>query len=428
MMKSIPVWKQELSDGVHAARLASLYCCAPAETASEAARYAAVLDGLEKTFGSHAEAGLYSAPGRTEIGGNHTDHQHGRVLAGSVNIDMIAAAAPNSLNQLRVQSEGYDLCVIDLGDLAARKEEENTTMALLRGECEAFKERGAALSGLDVYISSNVPKGSGVSSSAAFEVLIGVILNDLFLAEKVSPIAIAQIGQWAENVYFGKPCGLMDQMASSVGNIITIDFASPAKPVVEPVAVDFSKAGLALCILDSGADHADLTDEYAAIPAECRAVAAVCGGEVLRDVPFETFLAKLPECRRQCGDRAVLRAFHVYADNDRVAKQVAALHDGDFGTFLSLVNESGCSSWEYLQNVIPAGYKEHQEVGVTIAAAKHLLGDKGAVRVHGGGFAGTVQAFVPVEMLDEFKAGMEAILGEGRCHVLSIRPEGGAVL
>lgn len=428
MMKSIPVWKQELSDGVHAARLASLYCCAPAETASEAARYAAVLDGLEKTFGSHAEAGLYSAPGRTEIGGNHTDHQHGRVLAGSVNIDMIAAAAPNDKNQLRVQSEGYDLCVIDLNDLEARKEEENTTAALLRGECAAFAQRGAKLAGLDVYVSSNVPKGSGVSSSAAFEVLIGVILNDCFMTEKVSPIAIAQIGQWAENVYFGKPCGLMDQMASSVGNIITIDFASPAKPVVEPVAVDFSKAGLALCILDSGADHADLTDEYAAIPAECRAVAAVCGGEVLRDVPFETFLAKLPKCRRQCGDRAVLRAFHVYADNDRVAKQVAALHDGDFGTFLCLVNESGRSSWEYLQNVIPAGYKEHQEVGVTIAAAKHLLGDKGAVRVHGGGFAGTVQAFVPVEMLDEFKAGMEAILGEGRCHVLSIRPEGGAVL
>ena len=428
MMKSIPVWKQELSDGVHAARLASLYCCAPAETASEAARYAAVLDGLEKTFGSHAEAGLYSAPGRTEIGGNHTDHQHGRVLAGSVNIDMIAAAAPNDKNQLRVQSEGYDLCVIDLNDLEARKEEENTTASLLRGECAAFTQRGAKLAGLDVYISSNVPKGSGVSSSAAFEVLIGVILNDCFMTEKVSPIAIAQIGQWAENVLIGKPCGLMDQMASSVGNIITIDFASPAKPVVEPVAVDFSKAGLALCILDSGADHADLTDEYAAIPAECRAVAAVCGGEVLRDVPFETFLAKLPECRRQCGDRAALRCFHVYADNDRVAKQVAALHDGDFGTFLSLVNESGCSSWEYLQNVIPAGYKEHQEVGVTIAAAKHLLGDKGAVRVHGGGFAGNVQAFVPVEILDQFKAGMEPLLGEGRCHVLSIRPEGGAVL
>ena len=428
MMKSIPVWKQELSDGVHAARLASLYCCSPAETASEAARYTAVLDGLEKTFGSHAEAGLYSAPGRTEIGGNHTDHQHGRVLAGSVNIDMIAAAAPNDKNQLRVQSEGYDLCIIDLNDLEARKEEENTTASLLRGECAAFTQRGAKLAGLDVYVSSNVPKGSGVSSSAAFEVLIGVILNDCFMTEKVSPIAIAQIGQWAENVYFGKPCGLMDQMASSVGNIITIDFADPAHPDVEPVAVDFSKAGLALCILDSCADHADLTDEYAAVPAECRAVAAVCGGEVLRDVPFDTFLAKLPECRKQCGDRAVLRAFHIYADNDRVAKQVAALREGDFDTFLSLVTESGDSSWEYLQNVIPAGYKEHQEMGVTIAAAKHYLNGKGAVRVHGGGFAGTAQAFVPVEMLADFKAHMEAILGEGRCHVLSIRPEGGAVL
>ena len=428
MMKPISIWKQELADGVHTARLASLYCCAPEQTPAQAARYEAVLNGLETTFGTHAEAGLYSAPGRTEIGGNHTDHQHGRVLAGSVNIDMIAAAAPNSLNQLRVQSEGYDLCVIDLADLAARKEEENTTMSLLRGECEAFRQRGAALSGLDVYVASNVPKGSGVSSSAAFEVLIGVILNDCFMTKKVSPIEIAQIGQWAENVYFGKPCGLMDQMASSVGNIITIDFADPAHPDVEPVQVDFSKAGLALCILDSCADHADLTDEYAAVPAECRAVAAVCGGEVLRDVPFETFLAKLPECRKQCGDRAVLRAFHIYADNDRVAKQVAALREGDFDTFLRLVNESGHSSWEYLQNVIPAGYKEHQEMGVTIAAAKHYLNGKGAVRVHGGGFAGTAQAFVPVEMLADFKAHMEAILGEGRCHVLSIRPEGGAVL
>ena len=265
MMKPISIWKQELADGVHTARLASLYCCAPEQTPAQAARYEAVLNGLEATFGTHAEAGLYSAPGRTEIGGNHTDHQHGRVLAGSVNIDMIAAAAPNSLNQLRVQSEGYDLCVIDLADLAARKEEENTTMSLLRGECEAFRQRGAALSGLDIYVASNVPKGSGVSSSAAFEVLIGVILNDCFMTKKVSPIEIAQIGQWAENVYFGKPCGLMDQMASSVGNIITIDFADPAHPDVEPVQVDFSKAGLALCILDSCADHADLTDEYAAV-------------------------------------------------------------------------------------------------------------------------------------------------------------------
>ena len=410
-MKDVRIWKQELADGVHAARLASLYCCAPGETAPQAARYAAALDGLEAAFGPHEGAALFSAPGRTEIGGNHTDHQHGRVLAGSVNIDMIAAAGPNALGQLRVQSEGYPLCTIALDDLAPRKEEENTSAAILRGECAAFAQRGARLSGLDVYVTSNVPKGSGVSSSAAFEVLIGTILNELFMDEKVSPIAIAQIGQWAENVYFGKPCGLMDQMASSVGNIITIDFADPAHPVVEPVEVDFSKAGLALCILDSGADHADLTDEYAAIPADCR-----------------TFLANLPACRKACGDRAVLRAFHIYADNDRVAKQVAALREGDFDSFLALVEESGRSSWEYLQNVIPAGYTTHQEVAVTIAAAKHLLAGEGAVRVHGGGFAGTVQAFVPLAKLNAFKTGIEAIIGEGRCHVLSIRPEGGAVL
>ena len=231
------------------------------------------------------------------------------VLAGSVNIDMIAAAGPNGLNQLRVQSEGYPLCVISLDDLAPRKEEENSSAAILRGECAAFAQRGARLSGLDVYVTSNVPKGSGVSSSAAYEVLIGTILNELFMSEKVSPIAIAQIGQWTENVYFGKPCGLMDQMASSVGNIITIDFADPANPVVEPVEVDFSRAGLALCILDSGADHADLTDEYAAIPADCRAVAAVCGGDVLRSVPLRDLPGphpRLPQGLRRPGRAAGL--------------------------------------------------------------------------------------------------------------------------
>ena len=370
----------------------------------------------------------FSAPGRTEISGNHTDHQHGCVLAAAVNMQTTAEVTLRDDDCIRVASEGYAPVEIRLDDLSIHEDEKNTTAAIVRGVAAAFRQRGCELRGFDASVRSTVLPGSGLSSSAAFEVLIGVILNDCFMAEKVSPIAIAQIGQWAENVYFGKPCGLMDQMASSVGNIITIDFADPAHPAVEPVQVDFSKAGLALCILDSGADHADLTDEYAAIPSECRAVAAVCGGEVLRDVPFETFLAKLPECRKQCGDRAVLRAFHIYADNERVAKQVAALRADDFDTFLQLVTESGLSSWEYLQNVIPAGYKEHQEVAVTIAAAKHFLRGKGAVRVHGGGFAGTVQAFVPVEELAQFKEQMEAILGAGRCHVLSIRPEGGAVL
>ncbi|MCI2047069.1 MAG: galactokinase [Faecalibacterium sp.] len=428
-MKKRSLLLEDLRSGAYAGRLAKLYCCAPAETAAQAARYTAVLEGLDQTFGPHAEAMLCSAPGRTEIGGNHTDHQHGRVLAGSVNIDMIAAVGTNAAGLLRVQSEGYDLCEIDLAQLAARPEEENTSAAILRGTCAAFVQRGAKLSGLDVYIASNVPKGSGVSSSAAFEVLIGTILNEMFLGEnKVSPVAIAQIGQWAENVYFGKPCGLMDQMASSVGNIITIDFADPQKPLIQPVDVDFAKAGLALCILDSGADHADLTDEYAAIPADCRAVAKVCGAKVLREVPFDTFVAKVSACRAACGDRAVLRAFHFYADDSRVPQQVNALQKGDFATFLRLVAESGDSSWELLQNVIPAGYKAHQDVAVALAVAKTALHGRGAVRVHGGGFAGTVQAFVPIEMLADFRQATEAVLGAGKCHVLSIRPEGGAVL
>ena len=432
-MKELSILRHELESGVHNARLAHLYACSADEAPQQAARYLATLQGLENVFGRQAEAMLFSAPGRTEIGGNHTDHQHGRVLAGSVNIDMIAAAAPNSLDSLRVQSEGYGLSVIRYSQLETCPGETGTSTALLRGVCAAFAKRGAHLQGLDVYVTSNVPKGSGVSSSAAFEVLIGTILNEVCLGRedtpaRVSPIEIAQIGQWAENVYFGKPCGLMDQMASSVGNIITIDFADPAHPDVRPVNVDFAAAGLALCIVDSGADHADLTQEYAAVPAECCAVALCCGAKVLRDVPFETFWRNIPACRKACGDRAVLRAFHFYADNDRVPQQVEALQKGDFDAFLQLVNASGDSSWELLQNIVPTGSVRCQELALTLAAARRLLNGRGAARVHGGGFAGTIQAFVPLDLLADFRSGMEAILGEGRCHVLSIRPEGGFVL
>ena len=425
-MKSVKELKKELAEGTFARKLAWLYCCGEESTAHYADRYIHVLNGLETEFGCHETAALFSAPGRTEIGGNHTDHQHGRVLAGSVNIDMIAAVGTNDRNQLRLKSEGYDLCVIDLSDLEKKKSEENTSPAILRGTCAAFSQRGANLSGLDVYVESNVPKGSGVSSSAAFEVLVGTILNELFLEErKVSPIEIAQIGQWVENVYFGKPCGLMDQMASSVGGVVGISFADPNQPAVAKIDFDLSEAGLALCILDSGADHADLTDEYAAVPAECKAVAKVCGGEVLREVPYETFLAKIPQCRKACSDRAVLRAFHFYADNDRVEKQVFALVNQDYEAFLRLVNESGHSSWEYLQNITPVGAIQQQAVGLTIAVAKVILNGRGAVRVHGGGFAGTVQAFVPLDMVAKFKKEVEMILGENACHVMDIRPVGG---
>lgn len=425
-MKSVKELKKELAEGTFARKLAWLYCCGEESTARYADRYVHVLNGLETELGCHETAALFSAPGRTEIGGNHTDHQHGRVLAGSVNIDMIAAVGTNDLGQLRLKSEGYDLCVIDLSDLEKKKSEENTSPAILRGTCAAFAQRGAKLSGLDVYVASNVPKGSGVSSSAAFEVLVGTILNELFLEErKVSPIEIAQIGQWVENAYFGKPCGLMDQMASSVGGVVGIDFADSAQPAVAKIDFDLSEAGLALCILDSGADHADLTDEYAAVPAECRAVAKVCGGEVLREVPYETFLKKIPQCRKACSDRAVLRAFHFYADNDRVEKQIFALVNKEYDAFLRLVNESGHSSWEYLQNITPAGAIQQQAVGLTIAVAKEILNGRGAVRVHGGGFAGTVQAFVPLDMVAKFHKEVEMILGENACHVMNIRPVGG---
>ena len=423
MMKSIPVWKQELSDGVHAARLASLYCCAPAETASEAARYAAVLDGLEKTFGSHAEAGLYSAPGRTEIGGNHTDHQHGRVLAGSVNIDMIAAAAPNDKNQLRVQSEGYDLCVIDLNDLEARKEEENTTAALLRGECAAFTQRGAKLAGLDVYISSNVPKGSGVSSSAAFEVLIGVILNDCFMTEKVSPIAIAQIGQWAENVYFGKPCGLMDQAAVCLGGLAYMDFEDQAQPKTQKLELNFEDHGYALVLVKVGADHVAATDDYAAVPREMQDVAAEFGKARLCEVNVADFDAKLPELRAKLGDRACLRAVHYWYENGLVDKRWAALNAGDIDQFLVLTRESGASSAMYLQNVV-AKLGSEQPSMYALALAEHVLDGRGAVRIHGGGFGGTIQAFVPLDLVDTFIAKMNGWLGEGSARHYAISDKG----
>ena len=424
--------KQNILNGGYDQAFAKLYGADTATVAAQRVRYVDMIDHFEENFGTGRTVCLYSAPGRTEIGGNHTDHNNGVVIAAAVNLDIIAVVAKNDENVVRVISHGFGkIDDVNLRDLTPQPVEAEHSASLIRGVAAGIVKDGGKVGGFDCYTTSDVLGGSGLSSSAAFEVCMGAIFrgeyndNDM---KRFDQVKNAMISQYAENVFFGKPCGLMDQMASSVGNIITIDFADPAHPAVEPVQVDFSKAGLALCILDSGADHADLTDEYAAIPSECRAVAAVCGGEVLRDVPFETFLANIPACRKQCGDRAVLRAFHIYADNERVAKQVAALRADDFDTFLQLVTESGLSSWEYLQNVIPAGYKEHQEVAVTIAAAKHYLGGKGAVRVHGGGFAGTVQAFVPVEMLTDFKANMEKILGAGRCHVLSIRPEGGAVL
>ena len=391
-------------------------------------RHLAVVDGFEKVFGAGKEISLFSAPGRTEIGGNHTDHQHGRALAASINLEAVAAVCENDLGQMRIHSEGHSFCVVDVDDLSIHEEEKNSSMSLIRGVASAFQDMGCPVRGFDAYVSSNVLRGSGLSSSAAFEVLLGVILNGLFFENKASATRIAQIGQYAENVYFGKPSGLLDQMASSVGNLVAMDFNDPKNPIVEKVDFDFAKTGYSLCIIDSGADHADLTDEYAAIPMELKVISQHFGKEVLRDIPEEDFYRELPTLRALAGDRAVLRAIHFYGDNARVPKQVQALKDGDFDTFLNLMKESGRSSWMYLQNVIPAGYKAHQEMGVALALCEKLLGGKGAFRVHGGGFAGTVQAFVPNDMLETFRTEMERVLGAGSCHVLSIRPMGGVEL
>ena len=368
---------------------------------------------------------LFSASGRTEIGGNHTDHQHGCVLAAAVNLETLADVSLNESDTIWVQSEGYPAFGVNLTDLSVHEEEKNTTAALVRGVAAAFAQRGAKLQGFDMAVTSTVLPGSGLSSSAAFEVLVGTILNELFFDRKLSTIEIAQIGQYAENVYFGKPCGLMDQMASSVGGMVYIDFADPENPIVEKIDFDFQKEGYDLCIIDSGADHADLTDEYAAITRELKELCAFFGKDYLRQIPEAEFMAALPTLRGKVSDRAILRAMHVYRENERVIAQATALKNGVLETFLRLVTESGHSSWMYMQNINPAGAVQKQPVAFALALCDSLLRGKGAYRVHGGGFAGTVQAFVPHHMMDGFKEAVEAGLGKGSCHVLNVRPYGG---
>ena len=419
--------EQRIHDPAFQETLTRLYGAEGADAAR--LRCAEVLVGFAKTFGSRAEA-LFSAPGRTEVGGNHTDHQHGRVLAAAVDLDILAAAAPNRSGIIRAQSQGYPMIEVDLRDLTPKAQEENTSAALIRGVAARMAALGCPLqeAGLDVYMTSTVPGGSGLSSSAAFEVLMGTMLNDLFWGGKCSAVEIAQIGQYAENVFFGKPCGLMDQTASSVGGVVAIDFADTQAPVVEQIALDLHANGYALCILNSGAGHADLTAEYASITEELKAVCGCFGKAVLREIPEEDFLAQLPQVRRTAGDRAVNRAFHVYAENRRALQEAQALRAGDFDRFLALVRDSGRSSAMYLQNVIPTGQTTAQELMVTLALCESILAGRGAVRVHGGGFGGTAQAFVPLELLEDFKTRTEAVLGQGSCHIVTIRPQGGTRL
>lgn len=391
-------------------------------------RFNSIREQYEKEFGQIRELVYVSAPGRTEIGGNHTDHQHGCVLAGSVNLDIIAVAAKNDDNIIRIKSEGYPVDEINLNELAPDKNEFGKSYALIRGIAARFKELGFEIRGFNAYTSSNVLKGSGLSSSAAFEVLAANIINALFCEEKVSAVEIAKIGQYSENIYFGKPCGLMDQMASSIGGAVFIDFKTPDNPRIKKIEFDLAKEGYALCIIDTGADHADLTDEYAAIPSEMRAAANFFGKDYLREVDKNKFLAEISKLREHIGDRAVLRAYHFFKENERAFKEAKALEEKDFQTFLELVKESGRSSYMYLQNVNVTGAKSQQAVGIVLALCEEYLQGKGAYRVHGGGFAGTVQAFVPLENLDDFKQNIEKSVGTGKCHILSIRSNGGTVL
>ena len=362
----------------------------------------------------------FSAPGRVELGGNHTDHQHGCVLAAAVDLETSADVRLTGSDTIRVLSEGYAPVEIVLRDLTPRLEERGTTAALVRGVAAAFAARGAALRGLEVRVRSDVAPGSGLSSSAAFEVLLARVLNALFCGGRLDSVELAQISQRAENVYFGKPCGLMDQLASSMGGLVYIDFADPAHPAAERVDFDFSRSGHALCIVSCGADHVNLTADYAAIPEELARVCAVFGKTYLREVEEEDFYRQLPAVRAAAGDRAALRAMHVYDENRRVRAEVQALRTGDFARFLALVNASGDSSWEYLQNITPAGAAARQDMALTLALCRRLLAGEGAVRVHGGGFAGTALAIVPEERLPAFTAGLERVLAPDCYRVLRV--------
>lgn len=391
----------------------------------QAERYAAAEKAFTDIFGTQDGIRIFSAPGRTEVGGNHTDHNRGCVLAAAVGLDVIAVVCPTDNNIITVKSEGFPQDSVDISDLDVKENEKNTSAALIRGVAAGFKNSGYNICGFNAYTTSNVLKGSGLSSSAAFEVLIGTILSHLCNNGSVSAVKIAQIAQYAENVYFGKPSGLMDQMASSVGGFITIDFNSTEEPVIEAISYDFASSGYDLCIVDTKGNHADLTPEYAAIPLEMKSVAAFFGKKELRDISKEMLVENIAEVRKSCGDRAVARAFHFFDDNERVGKEAAALKNGSIEEFLTLITASGNSSFKYLQNIFASKAPEEQGLVMGLYISENILVGRGAVRVHGGGFAGTIQAFVPSDMTDTYAETMEMVFGEGSCHRLYIRPVGG---
>ncbi|MBE6835484.1 MAG: galactokinase [Ruminococcaceae bacterium] len=398
----------------------------PSQIKAQYDRYIELAETFTELFGENRDLRMFTAPGRTEVGGNHTDHNHGKVLAAGINLDAIAIASKNDDNTVRIKSKGYKMDVVDLNELVVKPEEFGKSQALVRGVCDGFVQNGYKVGGFDACTMSSVLSGSGLSSSAAFEVLVGTMLNYLYNDGKVDAVTIAKIAQYAENKFFDKPCGLMDQTACSVGSFVTIDFENPSSPVIEEVKFDFASCGHSLCIVDTKGNHSDLTDDYAAIRSEMESVAEFFGKKVLREVKKDDFYKNIPAIREKLGDRPVLRAIHFYNDNERVDREVSALKANDFEAFKATVLESGLSSYMYNQNVFSSKQPNVQPVSVALAISESVLSGKGAWRVHGGGFAGTIQAFVPNELLDEYKAEIERVFGEGSCHVLSIRPVGGA--
>ena len=395
------------------------------ETEKARERYLSACDEFEKLYINTDNVRIFSAPGRTEVGGNHTDHQHGSVVAGGVDMDVIAIVGTNDDNIVRVKSKGYDMDIINVGEFDICENEKGRAISLIRGVCSKFAGLGFKIGGFNAYTTSNVLKGSGLSSSAAFEVLLGNIINGLFAEGKVEPIEIAKIGQYAEREYFGKPCGLLDQMASSLGGFTYADFNNPAEPITETINLNISDFGYTLCVVDTGGNHANLTQDYADITIECKQISNALGVEFLRDADVDKFYASIASLRKEFGERAVLRAFHFFNEQERVLKQRKALLDGDFKAFLKLVNESGQSSFDYLQNLYSTTAVKEQGLSLAIALTKQFLGEEGACRVHGGGFAGTIQCYIPTEILADYKQMIEAVYGKDSCSVLSIRPVGG---
>lgn len=416
---------QELDHGIYDSQLKKLYGDLDIEIQKN--RYKNAVNEFQKQFPQHknAEIAVFSAPGRTEIGGNHTDHQHGCVLAAAVNLDVIAIVAFHTERVIKVKSKCYPMDVISLNDLSVHESEKSTSAALIRGIAAKFAEMGIQISGFDAYTTSDVLSGSGLSSSAAFEVLIGTIIDSHYNAGKAGAVEIAKIGQYAENVYFGKKSGLMDQMASSVGGLVSIDFRDTENPKIKSFSYDFEKAGYCLCVTDTKGSHADLTEEYIAIRSEMESIAAQFGKEFLRDVDDHQFYREIPQLRKKCSDRAVLRALHFFAENNRAVLEANALLEGNMDSFITLVRESGESSANYLQNFYSCRKPMEQAIPLGVMISRNILGENGAVRVHGGGFAGTIQAFVSTKKVNEYSQEMKRIFGDGSCYILKIRPMGG---